>query len=888
MKKTVISLVVALSLTACAGSSSQQTNTQEAAPAYKNTELDMQTRVKDLVSRMTINEKISQMYNDTPAIPRLDVPAYDYWNEALHGVARAGNATVFPQAIGMAAMWDKDLMLDIATAISDEGRAKHHFFADNDVRYRYTGLTYWSPNINIFRDPRWGRGQETYGEDPFLTGELGVQFIHGLQGDDAKYLKSAATAKHFAVHNGPEISRHSDNYVVSDKDLYETYLPAFEKAVVDGDVEAVMCAYNRVNGMPACGSDMLLKEILRGKYQFDGHVMSDCGAIADFYDPDAHNVVKAPAAAAAWAVTSGTDLNCGTGRLSTFASLNFALEKGLISEELIDQAVERLFMTRFKLGMFDDAAAVPYSDIPMSVVGSEQHLALAQKASEQALVLLKNDGLLPLKKGVKVAVIGPNANNVDVLLGNYNGLPIKAVTPLEGIQQYLGKENVTYAPGSPIIEDIYGHGQVLDEKVLFHKTGDGGLAPGLVGKYYAVERSPVTDFTRLSFEGIINGDPKVTRIDKALDFYFEKSPVDDSVLGDFAVVWQGTLVPETSGQYRFSDDADVSIDGKTIDSAVQLEAGKSYAIKVSKIFADDRISNTSSIMRQQFTLQWVNESENLLQNALDTARSADVLLVMAGISPRIEGEEMPVKLDGFNYGDRTDIDLPEVQKELLKALHSTGKPVVLVNFSGSAMALNWSDKNLNAIVQAFYPGEATGTALARILWGEANPSGRLPVTFYKNIEGFADFDDYAMENRTYRYFGGDVLYPFGYGLSYSDFNYSSLALPKTLTSGDELTVSVDVTNTSGRAGDEVTQLYLRMPDAPVRVPNVALKGFSRTTLQAGETRTVSITIPADELTYIDNSGEKQPYKGRLEVSVGEGQPQYADTQSVQKGVITLQ
>ena len=416
---------VALMLTGCSQSQAPanqaEQSVQQQQADYLNTALPLEDRVKALVDSMTLEEKIAQMYNDAPAIERLGVPAYDYWNEALHGVARAGEATVFPQAIGMAAMWDREFLNDIATVISDEGRAKHHAFKAQGISYRYAGLTYWSPNINIFRDPRWGRGQETYGEDPYLTGELGVAFINGLQGDDDTYLKTAATAKHFAVHNGPEITRHSDNYVVSDKDLYETYLPAFEKAVVDADVEAVMCAYNRVNGMPACGSDILLKDILRAEYGFDGHVMSDCGAIADFYDRKAHASTRSPAAAAAWAVNSGTDLNCGVGTLSSFANLSFAVQKGFIDESLIDQAVTRLFMTRFKLGMFDPDTSVPYASIPLDSVGSQEHLSMTQQASEKSLVLLKNNGVLPLKPGVKVAVIGPNGDNQDVLLGNYNG-----------------------------------------------------------------------------------------------------------------------------------------------------------------------------------------------------------------------------------------------------------------------------------------------------------------------------------------------------------------------------------------------------------------------------------------------------------------------------------
>ncbi|NCP64626.1 MAG: beta-glucosidase [Paraglaciecola sp.] len=858
-------------------------NNTTSSVAYLDTSLSFEQRVDDLVSRMTTSEKIAQMYNDAPAIERLGVPAYDYWNEALHGVARAGKATVFPQAIGMAAMWDEDLMLDVATAISDEGRAKHHFFVENDVHYRYTGLTFWSPNINIFRDPRWGRGQETYGEDPYLTGELAVQFIHGLQGDDPKYLKTAATAKHFAVHNGPEISRHSDNYVVSNKDLYETYMPAFEKAIVDADVEAVMCAYNRVNGQPACGSDLLLKDILRGQFKFNGHVMSDCGAIADFYDPNAHNVVQAPAVAAAWAVTAGTDLNCGTGRLSTFANLNFALQKELISEDLIDQAVQRLFMTRFKLGMFDPKQDVSYANIPTSVVGSPEHLALAQKATESSLVLLKNDGLLPLKKGIKVAVIGPNADNEDVLLGNYNGIPIAAVTPLQGISSYLGADQVSYAPGSAIIADVYGHYRTVGPEYFFHQNANNALVSGLEAKYYHVSHPKITDFTNLRPSGEMVGEPVLSRVDDNIDFYWERSPIDDKVMSDFAVVWQGILVPPNSGNYRFDGAVDISIDGQAVQGSVKLKAGQHYAFKASRIFLKNPWSNTIPTL----TLRWLNESQNLVDEALAQAKNADVMVVVVGISPRIEGEEMPVKLDGFNYGDREDIDLPDEQQNLIKALHKLGKPMVLVNFSGSAVALNWENDNLNAIVQAFYPGEATGTALARLLWGEYSPSGRLPITFYKNLAGFAAFDDYAMENRTYKYFAGEVLYPFGYGLSYGDFHYSNLQAPTALSAGQDLSFSVDVSNVGDMDSAEVTQVYVSMPDAPVRVPQLELAGFQHHDLAKREQHTLHFTLTAKQLSYVDNDGIHQPYVGKLLLSVGSGQPKYLQAQYKQQAVVTL-
>ncbi|BFT31451.1 glycoside hydrolase family 3 C-terminal domain-containing protein [Alteromonas sp. D210916BOD_24] len=878
-----------------AGCTQTSENTSQGTPAtveqkadYLNTSLPLPQRVEALVGSMTLEEKVAQMYNDAPAIARLGVPAYDYWNEALHGVARAGEATVFPQAIGMAAMWDKAFLNEIATAISDEGRAKHHEFKRQGISHRYAGLTYWSPNINIFRDPRWGRGQETYGEDPFLTGELGVSFIQGLQGNDDTYLKTAATAKHFAVHNGPEITRHSDNYVVSNKDLYETYLPAFEKAVVEADVEAVMCAYNRVNGQPACGSDMLLKEILREQYHFDGHVMSDCGAIADFYDPKAHDVTRSPAVAAAWAVSSGTDLNCGTGRLSSFANLSFAVQKGFIDEALIDQAVERLFMTRFKLGMFDPDSSVPFSSISLNTVGSEAHLALTQKASEKSLVLLKNNGVLPLKAGVKVAVIGPNGDNVDVLLGNYNGLPINPVTVVDGLSHYLGDENVEYAPGSALIADIYGHWQTLDKQVLFHRDSEGNQIPGAKVEYYAVEREKMSDYRQPHFPSKRIGQAVLQETLESLTVRQMYSPVSGKLLEDYSMVVSAELIPVQSGEYLFDGKGHITIDGQAVTGAISLLAGQSYALEIEYIFATDPVTNTADNLLREWQLRWVNQTTDLLSEAKKVAEKADVIVMAVGISPRIEGEEMPVKLDGFDYGDRSSISLPAEQQALIQVMHELGKPMVVVNFSGSAMALNWENEHVDAIIQAFYPGEATGTALANVLWGEVSPSGRLPVTFYRDLSGFAAFDDYAMTNRTYRYFDGEVLYPFGYGLGYSQMQYSGLAAPAQVASGSDLTVSVTLKNSGKYDADQVTQLYVRMPDAPVKTPNVSLKGFTRTALSQGQETTITLNVPAEELVYIDNDGNKVPYTGKLEVYVGDGQPDYVSGSQITHASVTLQ
>lgn len=871
-------LAASLLLGAC---TNEKDSAEPEALAYLDTSLPLDTRVEDLVSRMTLSEKISQLYNEAPAIERLGVTQYNWWNEALHGVARAGKATVFPQAIGMAAAFNKPLLHEVATAISDEARAKHHYFVENDVVFRYTGLTFWSPNVNIFRDPRWGRGQETYGEDPYLTGTLAIEFITGLQGDNAKYLKTSAMAKHFAVHSGPEKSRHSDNYEATRKDMHETYLPAFRMAVVDADVESVMCAYNRVNGEPACGNAYLLKELLRGKWGFDGHVVSDCGALDDFYAETAHNVVSAPAEAAAWALQTGTDLDCGTGRLSTFTNLHFALQRGMVTEAQIDTAVKHLFRTRFKLGMFDPQDQVPYTDIPMSAVGSEEHLKLTREIAEQSLVLLKNNGLLPLKQGTKVAVIGPNATNPAILIGNYHGDPIRAITPLEGIKKQIGADNVLYAPGSSLISDIYGHYQPVPASVFFHRTESGELQPGLKAAYHEA-----TLETTLGSQPAMATEPSMERIDDNIDFFWKRSPIDDSVWDEFGVVWEGVLVPEQSGEFRFDSLAKITIDGQAVEGPVVLQAGKAYAFNAEIVFS--RVWWGNNALEPQIQVSWVNTSRDLAQEAIATAEEADVILFMGGISPLLEGEEMSVELEGFDHGDRTSLELPQKQQALLKRLEQLGKPIVLVNFSGSAMALNWADENLDAIVQAFYPGEATGVALARVLWGEVSPSGRLPVTFYRGVADLPEFKDYSMENRTYKYYEGKPLYPFGYGLSYSDFSYTNLEAPQSIAAGEGLDLQVTLKNEGPMDAAEVTQVYLTMLDAPVRVPKRALVAYTRTALANGEESQVELTVDPDQLRYVDDQGHHQVYSGRVKVTVGSGQPGYVGEDQITEATVTIQ
>jgi beta-glucosidase len=652
-------------------------------------------RVNDLVSRMTLAEKVSQMQDVAPAIDRLGIPAYNWWNEALHGVARSGLATSFPQAIGLAATWDDSLIFRMATVISDEARAKHHEYVRQGSRGRYQGLTFWSPNINLFRDPRWGRGQETYGEDPFLTGRIAVQFIRGMQGDDPKYLKTVSTVKHFAVHSGPEPERHTFDAVVSERDLRESYLPHFAAGIRDGHAYSLMCAYNRVLGSPACGSDLLLKQILRGEWRFAGYVVSDCGAINDIHER--HKVEPTAAAAAARAAKTGTDLECG----SVYANLVDAVKQGLISEQAIDTAVKRLFLARFRLGMFDPPERVRWAQIPYSVLDAPEHRALARQVARESIVLLKNAGnLLPLRKDLgTIAVIGPNADDKPMLLGNYEGAPADSITPLRGIREAVPNTRVLYARGS----------------------------------------------------------------------------------------------------------------------------------------------------------DWIGSSDSLLAAAVRTAQQADVVVLCLGLTARLEGEEMDVQIEAFRGGDRTSLDLPAAQERVLERIVALGKPTVLVLMSGSAVAINWAEDHVPAIVEAWYGGQAAGRALADVLFGDYTPAGRLPVTFYKSVNDLPAFDDYRMAGRTYRFFKGTPLYPFGYGLSYTTFAYQNLRVSGDKTRArDTVIVRVDVTNTGQRQGDEVAQLYVRHLGSRVERPIEDLRGFSRVSLDPGKTRRVEFALPISSLAYWDS------------------------------------
>ncbi|MDF1512235.1 MAG: glycoside hydrolase family 3 C-terminal domain-containing protein [Anaerolineae bacterium] len=687
---------------------------------YMNPNVSTEERVRDLVSRMTLEEKISQTLFEAPDIERLGVPAYNWWNECLHGVGRAGIATVFPQAIGMAASWDVPLMHRTAEAISDEARAKHHANLGQDGSSDwYYGLTFWTPNINIFRDPRWGRGQETYGEDPFLTARMAVAFIQGLQGDDPKYLKTVATSKHFAVHSGPEAERHHFDAVASKRDMVETYLPAFEATVRDAQVHSFMGAYNRTNGEPCCASPTLLQNILRDTWGFDGYVVSDCGAIRDIHAN--HKVVSTPQEAAALAVKNGCDLNCG----EVYHALLQAVEQGMIDEATIDMAVSRLFTARIKLGMFDPPERVPYAQIPIEVNDCPAHRELALKMAQASIVLLKNaDNLLPLNKGIRsVAVIGPNADAPVVLLSNYFGTPSSSVPPLAGIKNKVGAAvDVHYAKGCGI-------------------------------------RDPST-------------------------------------------------------------------------------AGFAEAVRI--------------------------------------AEKSDVVIAVVGLSQLVEGEEgqqegVPEGL--HSTGDREDLALPGVQEALLQALHATGKPLVVVLVNGSAVAVNWAQTHAQAVVELWYPGEEGGTALADMLFGDYNPAGRMPVTFYHSVDDLPPFQDYAMAGHTYRFFDGEPLYPFGYGLSYTQFTYANLEMSNAVIEpGESLSVQVTVENSGLLAGDEVVQLYVKDVEASVPVPIRHLEGFQRVHILPGESCQVSFELKPEQLAVILDNGQRAVEPGEFKIFIGGGQP----------------
>jgi len=841
----------------------QVASQETSPPGYLNPRLPVERRVNDLVGRMTLEEKVSQMMNKSAAIERLKVPAYDWWNEALHGVAYAGVATVFPQAIGLGATWNPDLVKKVAGVISDEARAKYNEAIKRDFRKRFYGLSFWSPNINIFRDPRWGRGQETYGEDPYLTSRLGVAFVKGMQGDDPRYLKVIATPKHYAVHSGPESERHTFDARAFERDFRETYLAAFRAAIVEGKADSIMCAYNSINGEPACANKRMMTDILRHEWGFKGYVVSDCDAIADIYKK--HHFAKTEEEGVALAVKAGTDLTCGY----EYKALIPAVKQGLINESEIDQSVKRLFGARFRLGMFDPPEMVPYSRIPFSANDSQANRQMALQAARESIVLLKNENnILPLKKEVKtIAVIGPNADSLEVLLGNYNGVPSKWVTPLEGIKRKVSDSTkVLDALGTTLTSEVF---VPVPSSALF--SSESASAHGLKGEYFNNKD--------------LQGAPVVTRIDEQINFnWFTGSPVAQLPTDNFSARWTGKIVPTVSGTYllgaRADDGVRIYIDdkllvddwrdngAKTVTKPIELESGRAYKIRIEYY---DRYASAEA------RLIWTPPqlAKTLRDEAIEKAKQADVVVMALGLAPTLEGEEMEVKTEGFRGGDRTNLNLPKVQEELLEAVAATGKPVVLVLLNGSALAINWANDHVAAIVEAWYPGEEGGAALADVLFGDYNPGGRLPVTFYKSVDQLPPFSDYNMQGKTYRFFKGEPLYPFGYGLSYTHFKYGNLKLSsKNLKPGDNVQISVEVQNVGKTGGDEVVQLYLTDTAASVPVPLRSLKGIQRIYLKAGEKRRVAFTLTPRDLTLIDNSGKRVLEPGEFTISIGGKQPDF--------------
>jgi len=860
-----------------------QTKTEQ-LPAYRNTSLSPEERARDLVSRMSLDEKILQMQYTSPEIVRLGIPSYNWWSEALHGVARSGYATVFPQAIGMAATWDQALVHQEGETIATEGRAKFNQAQREGNHAIFYGLDFWSPNVNIFRDPRWGRGQETFGEDPFLTGRLGLAFVTGVQGDDPKYLKAIATPKHYAVHSGPDPERHKFNVSPTAHDLEDTYLPAFRTTVVEGHADSVMCAYNAIDGVPACANKFLLQTTLRDAWKFDGYVTSDCGAVGNI--AEGHHYAPDNEHGSALAVLAGTDSTCG----HEYVTLVKAVQDGLIRESEIDTAVERLFVARIRMGLLDPPNAVAFNQIPFSENDSPQHRTLALRAARESMVLLKNqDGILPLESKFKtIAVVGPDAESLAALEGNYNGVISHPVYPLEGMRKaFGGKARILAAQGSPYLSQL----PLPVPSTVFH-TGEGAGAEGLKAEYFSGKT-----FT---------GKPVLTRIDPRVQFDWNSAiPAPGVNMQAFSVRWTGTLTPPGPGDYTFSvskpdcwpcEDKELIrayLDGKPVLEAALGEYVKKDATTSFQVHFADRQPHAfrleyvhdSVLWAAGVTLDWQPPVEVLREEAVSAAKQADAVVAFVGLSPNLEGEEMPIHVTGFEGGDRTDIALPPAEQDLLEALAATGKPLVVVLVNGSALAVNWAQEHAAAVLEAWYPGEEGGTAVAETLAGANNPAGRLPVTFYASLDQLPPFDDYSMQHRTYRYFDGRPLYGFGYGLSYSSFEYSNLKLSSPqLKAGENLTVQVDVRNTSKIAGDEVAELYLEFPTVP-GAPRRALRGFERLRLAPGQTQHATFTLKARDLSMVNKAGEHVVAPGEYTVFIGGAQPE--DTSGGVRTTLTM-
>lgn len=819
---------------------------------FQNSELSSEERTTDLLSRLTLSEKAALMQNNSPAIPRLGIKEYEWWNEALHGVGRSGLATVFPQAIGMAASFNDGLLYDVFTAVSDEARAKSNKFSEQGGLKRYQGLTYWTPNINIFRDPRWGRGQETYGEDPFLTSRMGISVVKGLQGpDDSKYDKLLACAKHFAVHSGPEWNRHSFNAEnIDPRDLWETYLPAFKDLVQKANVKEVMCAYNSFEGEPCCGSNRLLTQILRDQWGYKGLVVSDCWAIADFYRPNTHLTQPDATHAAANAVINGTDLECG----SDFHTLPDAVEAGLIEESQIDISVKRLLKARFELGEMNDQ---PVWDIPISVVNSKEHQDLALLMAEESMVLLQNkNNILPLNKKLKIAVMGPNANDSVMQWGNYNGFPEHTVTLLEAMRKVIPASQLIYEKGCDRTMDV-AISSLFDECSM---DGKKGFAAQYWNSFSSDGEPVATDILATPFRLTTTGATAFAAGVNIRDFSAR-----------YKTVFRPSKSCDVSFQFQISGSATLSVNGEMVTKRVfaknptnvyqmKAEAGKSYEIEIT--FSQ---GNSDATLNFDFgTLDPIDMTASIAK-----VMDADVVIFAGGIAPSLEGEEMRVTVPGFKGGDRTDIELPSIQRRLLQALNEAGKKVIFVNYSGSAMGLVPEAQSCMAILQAWYPGQAGGTAVANVLFGDYNPSGRLPVTFYKSVDQLPDFEDYSMKGRTYRYMTEKPLFPFGFGLSYTSFSFGNAKFSKKEISINEtVELTIPVSNKGKRDGTEVVQVYVKkINDADGSIKT--LRAFKKLEVAAGKTNPVSIELGPSAFEFFDRNQNKMAVTpGEYEVYYG--------------------
>ncbi|MCJ8152689.1 glycoside hydrolase family 3 C-terminal domain-containing protein [Chryseobacterium sp. SSA4.19] len=821
---------------------------------FRNTKLPVEQRIENLLGLLTVDEKIGMMMDNSKAVSRLGIPAYGWWNEALHGVARAGTATVFPQAIGLAASWDVPEHLKTFEMISDEARAKYNrSFDEAGKTGRYEGLTFWTPNINIFRDPRWGRGQETYGEDPFLTASLGVAAVKGLQGNDPDYFKTHACAKHFAVHSGPEWNRHSYNAEISHRDLYETYLPAFKALVIEGNVREVMCAYNAFDGQPCCANDFLVSDILRGKWKYDGMVVSDCWALADFYQKKYHGTHPDEKSTAADALKHSTDLECG----DTYNNLNKSLASGLITEKDIDASMRRILKGWFELGMLDPKSSVHWNSIPYTVVDSEEHKQQALKMAQKSIVLMKNDkNVLPLNKNIKkIAVLGPNADDGLMQLGNYNGTPSSIVTILDGIRNKFPNAEVIYEKGSEVTDP--SSRTSLYQNFLSQEKGEKGMKVEFFNnnEFKGSPANISVNKTGISYNsfGGTQLAPNVGRENTAA-----------KISGIFKSTYTGDVIfsASTSDVYK------LFVDGKEVatrkgpdarhpsEFPVKMEKGKEYNIELQHRQIGKYVSITFDVYRKD-PVNFTAVKEKV--------KDAEVIIFAGGLSPSLEGEEMMVNAEGFKGGDKTNIELPKVQRELLAELRKTGKPVVFVLCTGSALGLEQDEKNYDALLNAWYGGQSSGAAVADVLSGDYNPSGKLPITFYKNIAQLDNalsktgkhegFENYDMQGRTYRYMKEQPLYPFGHGLSYASFSYGNATLSKnTIGTNESVTLSVPVTNTSGKNGEEVVEVYIKRNNDPL-APVKTLRAFQRVAIPSKTSKTVRLTLSPDSFMFYDEKAD---------------------------------